>query len=186
MHWQKSLTSSSLSSEPSLHRQVAKFNIFCDFFFFFTIYFFAFFKITCVTLVVNSGIQFLQHLSQVHWQVHLWFFFIDKVVFDVAAGACFLWSGSGRCGNCWCPESRWPGPQRTSAWKFSFIQFLQQQQLNVKTTSLMMGKKKSTATSAYLYHIPCHLMQVLLDLWIFRLLASLLGVFHLIIQQIKT
>jgi len=29
-------------------------------------------------------------------------------------------------------------------------------------------------------------MQVLLDLWIFRILASLLGIFHLIIQQIKT
>ena len=47
-------------------------------------------------------------------------------------------------------------------------------------------KKKSTATSPYLYHIPCLLMQVLLDLWIFKILASLLGVFHLIIQQIKT
>jgi len=47
-------------------------------------------------------------------------------------------------------------------------------------------KKKSTATSPYLCHIPCLLMQVLLDLWIFRILASLLGVFHLIIQQIKT
>jgi len=54
------------------------------------------------------------------------------------------------------------------------------------TLSMLMGKKKSTATSSYLYHIPCLLMQVLLDLWIFRILASLLGVFHLIIQQIKT
>ena len=29
-------------------------------------------------------------------------------------------------------------------------------------------------------------MQILLELWIFRILASLLGVFHLIIQQINT
>jgi hypothetical protein len=55
------------------------------------------------------------------------------------------------------------------------------------TSSMLVSKKKkSTATSPNLHHVPCLLMQLLLDLWIFRILASLLGVFHLIIQQFNT
>ena len=48
------------------------------------------------------------------------------------------------------------------------------------------GQKKNPPPLHLTYVTSLVFMQVLLDLWIFRILAFLLGVFHLIIQQIKT
>jgi len=54
------------------------------------------------------------------------------------------------------------------------------------TMSMLMGKKKNPPPLHLTYVTSLVFMQVLLDLWIFRILAFLLGVFHMIIQQIKT
>ena len=54
------------------------------------------------------------------------------------------------------------------------------------TTSMLMGKKKIHRHFTLLISHSLSYMQVLLNLWIFKIFASLLGVFHLIIQQIKT
>ena len=56
----------------------------------------------------------------------------------------------------------------------------------IATLSMLVGKKKNPPPLHLTYVTSLVFMQVLLDLWIFRILAFLLGVFHLIIQQIKT